>query len=168
MSLRNIALLGAAAWSLAGCATVINGVHQDLEFRSDPEGAVVALSTGQTCESPCTYSVRRGNDLRIDFRKDGYRPEFVYVQSRMGGSAFGNILLGGGIGAVVDGTNGASNHLYPSPVYIRLARVGTNEEAVLLDEDGEVISTVAAHNAEVEVDVLEGISNQGVSERLTG
>lgn len=165
MKIKSVALLGVVAWSLAGCATVMNGVHQDLEFNSDPDGAVVAISTGQTCETPCAFSMRRGNDLRVDFNREGYKPEFVYVQSRLAGSTFGNILAGGAIGAVVDGSNGASNRLYPNPVYVRLVPLGSDEEAVLLDEEGEVISTVAAHNAEVETDVLEGMANQGVVER---
>lgn len=86
------------------------------------------------------------------------------MQSRLGGSTFGNIIAGGGIGAVVDGTNGASNHLFPRPVYIRLVPAGSTEEAVLLDEDGEVIGTVAEHNARVGEDVREGIADQGLTE----
>lgn len=162
------ALLGGVALSLGGCATVVNGVHQDLSFASDPEGATVALSTGQTCTAPCEYSLRRGNDLRVDFRKDGYKPEFVYVQSRLAGSTFGNIILGGGIGAVVDGTNGSSNRLYPNPVSIRLVREGSTDQAVLLDKDGEVISTVAEYNASVEADVLEGMAEHGQIESPAG
>ena len=164
MKIRNIALLGMAAWSLAGCATVLNGVNQDLEFRSDPDAAVVALSSGQTCTTPCAFSLRRGNDLRVDFSREGYRSEFVYVQSRLAGSTFGNVLAGGVIGAVVDGSNGSSNRLYPNPVYIRLVRNGSSDAAVLLDEEGVVISTVAEHNASVETDVLEGLANQSVTE----
>jgi hypothetical protein len=101
MKLGLTALAGTAALSLGGCATVVNGVHQDLTFASDPEGAVVALSTGQSCTTPCEYSLRRGHDLRVDFRKDGYKPEFVYVQSRLAGSTFGNIILGFLLGTAV-------------------------------------------------------------------
>lgn len=168
MKLKLIALAGMAALSLGGCATVVNGVHQDLSFASDPDGAVVALSTGQTCTTPCEYSLRRGHDLRVDFTKAGYKPEFVYVQSRLAGSTFGNIILGGGIGAVVDGSNGSSNRLYPNPVSIRLVREGSTEQAVLLDEDGAVISTVAEYNASVEADVLEGMADQGQIESTDG
>ncbi|MES2698052.1 MAG: translation initiation factor 2 [Pseudomonadota bacterium] len=168
MKLKLIALAGVAALSLGGCATVVNGVHQDLSFASDPDGAVVAMSTGQTCTTPCEYSLRRGHDLRVDFTKAGYKPEFVYVQSRLAGSTFGNIILGGGIGAVVDGSNGSSNRLYPNPVSIRLVREGSAEQAVLLDEDGAVISTVAEYNASVEADVLEGMANRGQIESTHG
>lgn len=164
MNLKKIVLAGATAFALSGCATVMNGVHQELEFNSDPDGAVIALSTGQTCETPCAFSVRRGHDLRVDFEREGYKPEFVYVQSRLGGSTFGNIIAGGGIGAVVDGTNGASNHLYPRPVYVRLVPLGSSDEAVLLDDDGEVIATVVEHNAEVGEDVRKGIEGQGLTQ----
>ena len=158
-------LLVLLAASSAGCATVLNGTYQDVGFMSEPEGAVVAISPGQTCTTPCTFSMKRGHDLRVDFDRDGFKPEFVYVQSRLGGSTFGNIVSGGGIGALVDGTNGASNHLYPRPVYIRLVPEGSVEQAVLLDEKGEVIGTVAEHNAKVGEDVRDGLADQGVIER---
>lgn len=153
MKVRNIALLGAVAWSLAGCATVINGTSQEYVINSTPEGAAVRFTNGQTCTTPCTVEMRRGDDQRADFTLSGYQPEYVLVQSRLGGSTFGNIILGGGIGAVVDGTNGASNHLYPSPLHVRMTADGSSEEAVLIDEDGTVIATVDAYNNEVRVDV---------------
>jgi len=114
-------------------------------------------------ESGASLRTRFGR--RVDFNRGGFKPEFVYVQSRLGGSTFGNIIAGGGIGAVIDGSNGASNHLYPNPVYIRLVPIGSNEEAVLLDKDGKVIGTVAEHNAAVGEDVRKGIANQGLVER---
>ncbi|MDN3645109.1 hypothetical protein QWY75_02675 [Pontixanthobacter aestiaquae] len=161
----SVALVALMGVSTSGCATVLNGTSQDIAYLSDPEGAVVKISQGQTCVTPCEFSMKRGLDQRVDFELEGYKPEFVYVQSRLGGSTFGNILAGGGIGAVVDGSNGASNRLYPRPVYVRLVPVGSDEEAVLLDEDGDVIGTVAEHNAEVEEDVVDGLESQGLRER---
>lgn len=160
-----IIAVGAAIMSvgLGGCATVMNGTNQDLGFMSDPEGSVVKISTGQTCTTPCEYSMKRGKDLRVDFNLEGYKSEYVYVQSRLGGSTFGNLIMGGGIGAIVDGTNGASNNLYPRPVYIRLVALGSSEQAVLLDKDGKIIGTVAEHNEKVGEDVRKGISEQGLS-----
>lgn len=154
-----------ASVSLGGCATVLNGTSQDVAFNTDPGGAVINLVTGQNCTTPCEFSMRRGDDSRVDITMPGYKPVSVYIQSRTGGSTFGNILLGGPIGAVVDGSNGAANHLYPNPVFVRLVSVSSNDEPVLLDKDGGVISTVAVHNAEVEADVLEGIEGQGLTPR---
>ncbi|MEO1045468.1 MAG: hypothetical protein AAFX04_08530 [Pseudomonadota bacterium] len=164
-SVFSVAAVAMMAVGLGGCATVLNGTNQDVEFLSEPDGAVVELVTGQTCETPCEYELKRGHDTRVDFTKEGYKPEFVYVQSRLAGSTFGNIIAGGGIGAVVDGSNGSSNRLFPRPVYIRLVPLGSDEEAVLLDKDGEVIATVAEHNAEVGEDVRKGLEEQGLFER---
>jgi hypothetical protein len=151
-----------AGFQLGGCATVLNGTSQELAFNSQPDGAIVELSTGQNCVTPCTFSMKRGDDAEVRINKPGFQPVSVYIQSRLAGSTFGNIIAGGVIGAVVDGSNGASNRLYPNPVYVRLVPTGSSEEAVLLDEDGTVITTVAAHNAEVGDDVRQGIEGQGL------
>jgi hypothetical protein len=39
---------------------------------------------------------------------------------------------------------------------------GSTEEPVLLNRNGEVVSTVAAYNAQVAADVLEGLEEQGL------
>ena len=152
----------AASIALSGCATVLNGVNQPVDFRSDPDGATMELVTGQTCETPCNYELRRGNDSMATFTRAGYQTVTVYMQSRTGGSVAGNILAGGIIGGVVDGSNGASNHLYPNPVYVRMVANGASGEAMLLDKNGEVIESVAVYNARVEEDVREGMVGQGL------
>ena len=155
--------IGALAFAVSGCATVINGTNQPVEFESDPAGATVSLATGQSCTTPCAYELRRGNDNIVTISKAGYQTVEVFIQSRTGGGVAGNILAGGIIGGVVDASNGASNHLYPDPVSVRLVPTGQSGDAVLLDEDGEVISTVAAYNATVEEDVRQGMISQGTA-----
>jgi len=140
----------------------MNGTSQPVSFKSDPDGAAVALINGQSCTTPCQYELKRGKDSMATIKRDGYKPVNVYIQSRTGGATFGNIIAGGIIGGVVDGSNGASNHLYPNPVYVRLVRADSNEEPVLLDKNGTVISTVAEYNAKVEADVLKGLEEQGL------
>lgn len=140
----------------------MNGTSQPVAFKSEPSGAVIKLVSGQSCTTPCQYELKRGKDSLVTYSKDGYQPVKVYIQSRTGGATFGNIIAGGVIGGVIDGSNGASNHLYPSPVYVRLVPVGSSEEPVLLDKKGEVVSTVAQYNAKVEADVLKGLEEQGL------
>ena len=156
------AALAAASFGVSGCATVMNGTSQGVAFKSEPSGAVVKLVSGQSCTTPCQYELKRGKDSMVTYSKDGYQPVKVYIQSRTGGATFGNIIAGGVIGGVVDGSNGASNHLYPSPVYVRLVPVGSSDEPVLLDKKGGVISTVAQYNSKVEADVLQGLEHQGL------
>ncbi len=162
LRLSCVVALSASCLGLGGCATVLNGTSQPVEFQSDPTGAAVELATGLKCETPCRYSMKRGKDSTVTFTKDGYKPETVYIQSRLGGSAFGNILAGGIVGGIVDGSNGASNKLYPNPVSIRLVPVGSDQAAVLLDKKGAVVSTVADYNAKVAVDVNKGLEEQGL------
>ena len=145
------------AVSLGGCATVLNGTKTDYQTTTTPDGALVKFTGGQTCTTPCSLEFKRKSDLRADITLPGYKPTYVLIQSKLGGSAFGNILLGGGVGAIVDGTNGASNRLYPRPLIVRLATEGSGDEAVLLSKDGKVVQTVKQHNDAVRVDVAKTI-----------
>ena len=145
------------AFNLGGCATVLNGTSTDYKTTTQPSGATVNFTGGGTCTTPCDLQFKRKNDLRADITLDGHKPTYVLIQSKLGGSAFGNILLGGGVGAIVDGSNGASNRLYPRPLAVRLAAEGSTDEAVLLDKDGKVVTTVKAHNDSVRVDVAKTI-----------
>ena len=143
--------------TLGGCATVLNGTNVDYAAESKPEGATVKFSNGASCTTPCKLEPRRKDDLRADITLEGYKPTYVLIQSKLGGSAFGNILLGGGVGAIVDGSNGASNRLYPRPLIVKLAPIGSSEEAMLLDKDGKEVTSVKAHNDTVRVDVAKSI-----------
>jgi hypothetical protein len=149
-----VSLMGLA---LGGCATVLNGTNVDYAVKTDPAGAEVKFTTGATCTSPCLIELKRKSDQRVDIAVAGYKPTYVLVQSKLAGGSFGNILLGGGVGAVVDGTNGASNRLYPRPLVVRLAAEGSSDEAVLLDKKGNVVMTVKQHNDSVRTDVAKTI-----------
>jgi len=161
----NVMALAGLSFVLSGCATVINGTSQDFSINTDPVGARATLSTGTECVTPCEVSLKRRHDLRIDFEKDGYEPAYVLVQSRTGGAIAGNILLGGIVGGAVDAANGATNHLEPQPLNLRLARLSSGDEPVLLDQDGQVDVTLAAHNDKVRADVAEtlGIDAAGAA-----
>ncbi len=156
---NKIVVLAAAMMSvsLGGCATVLNGTKTDYQTKTNPDGALVKFTGGQTCTTPCSLEFKRKSDLRADITLPGYKPTYVLIQSKLGGSAFGNILLGGGVGAIVDGSNGASNRLYPRPLIVRLAAEGSSDEAVLLSKDGKVVQTVKQHNDSVRVDVAKTI-----------
>ncbi len=157
--MKKVAVLAVAlaATGLGGCATVLNGTNVDYAAQTDPTGATIKYSNGASCTSPCEIELKRKNDLRADITLEGYEPTYVLIQSKLGGSAFGNIIAGGGVGAIVDGSNGASNRLYPRPLIVRLAPLGSEEGAVLLDKDGNVEMTVKQHNDQVRVDVSKTI-----------
>jgi hypothetical protein len=151
------------ATSLGGCATVLNGTHTSYTADTRPGGAAVKFSNGASCTTPCKLEFKRKDDLRADVTMPGYKPTYILIQSKLGGSAFGNLLLGGGVGAIVDGSNGASNRLYPRPLIVRLATEGSPDGAVLLDDNGNVVKTVKEHNDSVRADV-----SKTVGPRLAG
>ena len=152
-----VVALATVSMALGGCATVLNGAHQDYTTDTRPAGATVTFSNGATCTTPCKLEFARKDDLRADITLPGYNPTYVLIQSKLGGSTFGNILLGGGIGMLVDGTNGSSNKLVPKPLIVQLAPEGSADGAVLLDEKGNVVRTVREHNDSVRVDVAKTV-----------
>jgi PEGA domain len=160
MNIRNLAMVSFVGFTLSGCATVMNGANQDMIIETEPKGAIAKLTNGFTCTTPCKVELPRKHDLRVDLTREGYRPTYVLVQSKLGGSTFGNILAGGLVGAVVDSSSGASNKLSPNPVSVRLVADGATGEEVLLDKKGKETGTVAAHNDKVRVDVAKSIGSE--------
>lgn len=114
--------------SLSACATITRGTRQNYVIETDPPGAAIALSTGQSCTSPCNLRLRRKYDFTVTATMDGYEPATAEVVSRMragGGAALaGNVVAGGIIGGVVDATNGSLNDLRPNPLRITMTPVG--------------------------------------------
>ncbi|HEX8224317.1 MAG TPA: hypothetical protein VF605_10930 [Allosphingosinicella sp.] len=127
---RYLAISGLAAVSmlLPACATVTRGTSQKYVIESTPAEAQVALSTGQTCVTPCKLKLKRKRGFTATFNKAGYEPLEAQVKSKFSGggaaAGAGNILAGGIIGAVVDGSNGSMNNLTPNPLQVTLVPVG--------------------------------------------
>lgn len=156
-NIKSAIIVAMASLGLPGCATIMHGANQTFELGSDPQGAAVKLSNGGTCVTPCKVDLPRRHDLRADFTRDGFRPVYVLVQSKMGGATLGNLLAGGIIGAVVDSSNGASNKLTPNPLTVRLVANGQYGQELLLDKKGKEAGTVEDHNAKVRIDVAKSI-----------
>ena len=83
-----------------------------------PPEADVALSTGETCVTPCKLKLKRKNGFTARISKAGYETATATVESKISGgggvAAAGNLLAGGIIGGIVDGKNGALNSFYPA------------------------------------------------------
>jgi hypothetical protein len=109
---------------LPACATVTRGTSQKFAIVSTPAQADVALSTGQTCVTPCKLKLKRKHGFTATFNKPGYETLRAEVKSKFSGggaaAGAGNLLAGGVIGAVVDGTNGSMNNLVPNPLQVTL------------------------------------------------
>ena len=115
-----IAVLAAVA-GLPGCATVIRGTSEKFAIQTEPPGASAVLSTGPTCTTPCTIKLKRKNAFNVTIDKAGYQTAHAEVNTvQRSGAAFGNIVAGGIIGAVVDSTNGSLLSHRPNPLIVTL------------------------------------------------
>jgi hypothetical protein len=73
-----------------------------------------------TAESPGFVPVRRSSDdLIVECRKDGHPDGFLRAVSRAAIGLFGNIIFGGGIGAIIDHTKG-TGYDYPERLAVRM------------------------------------------------
>jgi hypothetical protein len=121
-------LLPLALVALAGCATITRGTHDVLVVQSEPTGAhVVIKPDGGECNTPCTMKLKRKGTYEVDINRSGYEPVMVKVQPQIVGAGAagmaGNVVLGGLVGAVVDGTSGAMKDLKPNPVTVNLVKL---------------------------------------------
>jgi len=128
MRLHSLSVAAVAALLLPGCATVTRGTSQKFAIESTPPQAEVALSTGQSCVTPCRLKLKRKHGFTATFTKAGYETYRVEVKSKFSGggaaATAGNVLIGGLIGAAVDGSSGALNNLTPNPLKVKLVESG--------------------------------------------
>ena len=71
MSMRAMIAAVLSALMLSGCATMIRGTTQQVSINTDPPGATVTTSTGQSCTSPCLFEAERKNTLQVTVEKTG-------------------------------------------------------------------------------------------------
>lgn len=120
---------------LCACATITRGTTQAFTVETDPNGAQVSTSNGLSCDStPCTFArVAREAEFTVTITKDGYRTvtHNVTHQTAGGGAAgmAGNVILGGLVGAAIDGNSGATQDLVPNPLRVTLERVAPAADA---------------------------------------
>lgn len=124
--------LAAVALSLSACATVTRGTSQKFAIQSTPTEAEVTLSTGQQCTTPCNLKLKRKPGFTATVKKPGYQTQTLTVDSKLAGggavAGAGNILLGGVVGGIVDGTNGSMNSLTPNPLVVTLVPEAASAE----------------------------------------
>ena len=58
---------------ISGCASVINGVSQNLTFNSDPEGASVMIDGLEMGVTPVSLELPKNKYSNVLFRKEGYK-----------------------------------------------------------------------------------------------
>lgn len=110
--------------ALSSCATVVRGVHEELQVNSVPPGAHVVLSSGESGVTPAKFVKNRRDNFQVTVSKPGYLPQTVKVHSSASATGAAatsaNAISGGPIGVTVDAVTGAWDSLYPNPILVRL------------------------------------------------
>ena len=128
MKKNSVGLISVVVASLAisGCATITRGTTEAFAIETTPSGAKVTTSLGLMCEpTPCVLpKVSREASFTVTIEKEGYKTGTYNVTHQMSGGGgagmAGNVILGGGIGAIVDANTGATQELVPNPIVVVL------------------------------------------------
>lgn len=117
----------AVVFTMSGCASITGSTTQNISIQTrEASGKEVSEAKCELINKKGTYFVttpgtitisRSNDDLQVTCRKDGFENGRAGVVSDTKGSMFGNIVLGGGIGAIIDHNNGSA-YEYPSFVQV--------------------------------------------------
>lgn len=99
---------------LSACATIIRGTEQQVSVNTNPVGARIDFSNGQSCLSPCSITTRRDTSLQLNISMDGCATQTATMIPTLAG---GGVILGG----LIDYGTGAVYDLQPNPLTITLA-----------------------------------------------
>lgn len=131
----------------SGCATVMTGKYQSIAVTSEPPGAKVRADTGEIIMTPSKFHLIRNEDHTLMAEYPGREPQQIRLHNKAQGWVWGNILLGGVIGLIVDCVSGASDELIPKEVHFNFANPEfTTKEAVNgKEKDKKAVDKVATN-----------------------
>lgn len=115
MKIRTIlaVLFGFSFCFLTGCASIVSGNHQSVSIETPPQKNVTCSLTNDKGKwfvnsTPGSVTVQQSfKDMVIHCEKDGHPMGDSTISSRVKPMYFGNIIFGGIIGLIVDGSDGA-------------------------------------------------------------
>ena len=111
---------------LSSCATTMSGSGQNITVTSNVQGATCTLSNDKgtwTITTPGSAVITSSRvNLALNCSKAGYNNGVASLPSKHKDSAtWGNVILGGGIGYIIDRRSGAA-FIYPQQVTVNLAK----------------------------------------------
>jgi hypothetical protein len=142
--MKTAAISLAIVAGLTGCASITGDTSQYVRVETlDDKGASIK---GAKCtlqndygstggESGGSIIARRSNkDLFIDCKKEGYADASATATSRANAGMWGNIIIGGGIGALIDHNKGTA-YTYPEWMKLVFGKVISFDRSD--DKDGQ-------------------------------
>lgn len=121
MKKQFLLLLIAATAILAGCATIISGTTQSVNFSSSPSSATIYDNGMQIGKTPLSAELSRKKEHAIVIELTGYQPYEMMIRKEFNAWYLGNILIGGLIGLIIDPITGAMYKLTPAQINAELS-----------------------------------------------
>lgn len=136
--LLTLTLAAALAVLATGCASVTGSSNQSVSLQTrdhdgeEVEDAKCELSNDKGkwfVTTPGSVVIQKSNqDMQILCKKPGHETGRQAVVSETKGSMYGNVILGGGIGALVDHSTGAA-YEYPNFIRVVMRPLGKKDTA---------------------------------------
>jgi hypothetical protein len=135
MKIRIYVIAFAAAVTNVGCASITQSENQSLALTATYQGKPI----DPTCQlkndkgswdskAPANVSVHKSaEDLDVICKKEGMPDGLLKAISRAAGSMWGNIIFGGGVGAIIDHNKG-TGYDYPDQLPVKMG------ESVVVDK----------------------------------
>ena len=128
----------ASTFLTGACSSITQSETQALaltaSYESKPVEANCQLKNDKgswDAKTPSNVTVRKSNeDLEVTCKKEGMPDGILKAVSRAAGSMFGNIIFGGGIGAIIDHSKG-TGYDYPNQLPVKMG------ESVVVDKRDE-------------------------------
>ena len=120
---------------ISSCASIMSTSKQTVGFSSNPQKASVFVDNMKIGDTPISSSLLRKREHTVRIELEGYLPYETTLTKKLNGWFFGNILIGGLIGVVVDASTGAMYTLTPESIKTTLDSKGVslkNQENTLL------------------------------------
>ena len=147
MNIKNITIVCVATLGFSGCASITSSKMQPLTLSTKTADGKAVDKANCTLKndkgawelvSPGTVAVQRSaEDLMVECKKEGVADGFLRAISRAAGGMWGNIIFGGGIGAIIDHNTG-TGYNYPNDLPVKMG------ESVTVDRRHEQQPTAQA------------------------
>lgn len=160
----------------SGCATIIHGKWQTAQFTSTPAGAEVHYRGQLRGTTPCSVEIRRhlvAQTVRLSMT--GRDDQFIRTKNGMSlVSVFGNALLGGLVGIVVDLITGSAGALWKDEYHVEFsAPIDTpqvsqrSHAAVLPAANSELVKPPSFYKGMTQTQVRDKLGNPDEISRST-
>ncbi|HEY3433604.1 MAG TPA: hypothetical protein VGK09_13775 [Rhodocyclaceae bacterium] len=135
MKVRIFSVMLIATITSVGCSTITQSENQSLALTATYEGKPVEPQCqikndkgSWDSKAPANVNVRKsGEDLEVTCKKEGMPDGLLKAISRAAGSMWGNIIFGGGVGAIIDHNKG-TGYDYPDQLQVKMG------ESVVVDK----------------------------------